>query len=342
MLRSCTMATNRLRRSLSAFNHFTHRWVPVPSSDVQNQAMRRLSPTRPNFSSLNDDGNSVSRISLLSWNIDGLSPRPVKRAKLILDYILDRTHSPDVVFFQEVAPAVRESLLDDTRVRGAFLTTDAEDQTSFEDVPFATMTLLSSGRFTSEVELRRKKSPSSEEQGSEQERLIHGQVSRIGFPSKYGRNALSVDIIRPDTPNKPLRLINVHLDSLADTLRHRTQQIEILANVLREPACGSGIIAGDFNAISPEDETLVDKNGLVDAWVALHGKANVNGDTWGVDMEVRKGLAPGRLDKVAMLGVKAEKMEIIRPGSLEVARPAKEPLMIPWSDHCGLKCTFTI
>ena len=33
---------------------------------------------------------------------------------------------------------------------------------------------------------------------------------------------------------------------------------------LREPGCGGGIIAGDFNAISPEDDGLVDKNKLVD------------------------------------------------------------------------------
>jgi tyrosyl-DNA phosphodiesterase 2 len=31
------------------------------------------------------------------------------------------------------------------------------------------------------------------------------------------------------------------------------------------------VIAGDFNAIFPEDHRLVDEHELLDAWVALHG-----------------------------------------------------------------------
>jgi tyrosyl-DNA phosphodiesterase 2 len=118
--------------------------------------------------------------------------------------------------------------------------------------------------------------------------------------------------------------------------------MEILAGVLCEPGCGGGIIAGDFNAISPEGDGLVDKNKLVDAWVALHGRAGPDGATWGVGVERRDGLGPGRLDKVAMLGLKAEEMEVLRPGLIEVPRPGEKPVEIPWSDHCGLRCTFTI
>ena len=117
----------------------------------------------------------------------------------------------------------------------------------------------------------------------------------------------------------------------------------ILANILREPGCGGGIIAGDFNAISPEDDALVGRNGLVDAWAALHEMAaDSGGATWGFGRKLGDGLAPGRLDKVAMLGVTAEEVEVRRPGSIEVPRPAAESLAIPWSDHCGPRCTFTI
>ena len=56
--------------------------------------------------------------------------------------------------------------------------------------------------------------------------------------------------------------------------------MEILANLLRELGCAGGLIPGDFNVISPEDHALLDKNGLVDAWVTLHGKERL--DTWGV------------------------------------------------------------
>jgi len=75
-----------------------------------------------------------------------------------------------------------------------------------------------------------------------------------------------VDIIPPTTPGTIFRLINVHLDSLGDTLYYRARQMEILADVLRERGCGGGIIAGDFSAIRPENGGFVDKNKPVDAW----------------------------------------------------------------------------
>jgi tyrosyl-DNA phosphodiesterase 2 len=218
--------------------------------------------------------------------------------------------------------------------------TDAEDETSFEDVPFATMALLSSARFVSDLGLQEGNVDEGERERGE--RFVVGGVSRMALPSNYGRDALSVEIIPKTAPGAVFRLINVHLDSLRDTLRYRIQQMEILANVLREPGCSGGIIAGDFNAISPEPGGLVDRNGLVDAWVALHGKADSGGATWGVGMERRDGLGPGRLDKVAMLGLKAMEMEVFRPGFIEVPRPGEVSLEIPWSYHCGPRCTFAI
>ena len=118
--------------------------------------------------------------------------------------------------------------------------------------------------------------------------------------------------------------------------------MEILANVLRKPGCSGGIIVGDFNAIGPEDDGLIDKNELVDARVALHGRADPDGATWGVGLERRDRLGPGRLDKVAMVSLKAKEMEVLRPDIIDVSRPGEEPFEIPWSDHCGLRCTFTI
>ena len=59
-------------------------------------------------------------------------------------------------------------------------------------------------------------------------------------------------------------------------------------------------------------------------------------------MERRGGLGPGRLDKVATMGLKVKEMEVLRPGLIEVPKPSEKPIEIPWSDHCGLRCTFTI
>ena len=199
------------------------------------------------------------------------------------------------------------------------------------------MLFRSSARFSSGLDLQ--KEGDGVERG---EKFMLGRVSRLALPSKYRRDALYVDIISPTAPGTVFRLVNVHLDSLGDTLHYRAQQMEILADVLREPGCGGGIIAGDFNAISPEDDGLVDKNKLVDAWIALHGRADPDGATWGVGVERQDGMGPGRLDKVAMMGLQAKEMEVLRPGPIEVPRPGGKSVEIPWSDHCGLRCTFTI
>ncbi|KAG1769114.1 hypothetical protein EV702DRAFT_1142365, partial [Suillus placidus] len=269
----------------------------------------------------------TSRFSLITQNFDAFSSRPVARANLLLGGILEESKRPDIIFLQEVTSDVRTSILGNPKVREAFLVTDAEDQTSFEGVPFANMTLLSSKRFAFDLELQK-------EDGVERgEKFMLGPVSRVKLPSKYGRCALSVDIIPPSTPTTTCRLVNVHLDSLGDTLPYCTEQMEILANLLREPGCGGGLIAGDFNAISPR---IMLSSTRTDWWMRLDGA------TWGVGVERHDGLGPGRLDKVAMSGVDAKDMEILRPGLSEVPKPGEDSDYIPCSDHYGLRLSFTV
>ena len=134
------------------------------------------------------------------------SPRPVERAKLLLDDILEDSKRPDIIFLQGVTSDVRTSILGTPKVREAFLVTDAEDQTSFEGVPFANMTLLSSKRFAFDLESQK------EDDGVERgKKFMLGPVSRVKLPSKCRRCALSVDIITPSTPSTTCRLVNVHL-----------------------------------------------------------------------------------------------------------------------------------
>ncbi|KAF9493833.1 hypothetical protein BDN71DRAFT_1449701 [Pleurotus eryngii] len=65
-----------------------------------------------------------------------------------------------------------------------------------------------------------------------------------------------------------------------------------MAGLLREARCSSGVIAGDFNAILPDDHALVHSHELVDVWVALHGTHGKH--TYGVGVEPQGGLKPGR------------------------------------------------
>ena len=166
-------------------------------------------------------------------------------------------------------------------------------------------------------------------------KLVLDSVFRTEMPSRYKRDALCVNIAAPAAPGKVLRLLNVHLDSLDSHLRHALQMM-VLAGLLREPGCSGGAIAGDFNAVTPADHALVDNNKLVDAWVAFHGSTTVpdGGATWGVDVDLEDGRKPGRLDKVVMLGVQPDEIEVLRPGLIDA--------YTRWSDHCGLRCTFTI
>lgn len=95
-----------------------------------------------------------------------------------------------------------------------------------------------------------------------------------------------------------------------------------------------------------------EKYGLVDAWVALHrhgsgsttsmgprGDAG-SGDTWGVGLERQLNpedelkTKPGRLDKIVMLNIHPNEIQLLQPGLINT--------YTPWSDHCGLRCTFTI
>ncbi len=285
-----SMVANRIwwPGSLSAFSRPTQRWVPIPLQNVPSHVPQRL--------------------SLISWNIDAFSSQPVSRTKLILNHILEGPKTPDLIFLQEVTPDVRASLLDDPRVRAAFLATDAEDQTSFEAVPFATMTLLSNERFTSALDTQK------EGDGNKgREKFMLRGASRFALPSRYRRDALYVDITCPTASNTVFRLINVHLDSREDALHNRTQQMKLLARFLREPMCSGGIIAGDFKAISREDDTLIRDSELVNAWIALHERVDPD-----------------------------EEIEVLRPGLIKVPRPGEDSLEIPWSNHCGWRCTITV
>lgn len=244
---------------------------------------------------------------------------------------------PDIIFLQEVTPEVRATLLNKPDIQSSFFATDAEDTTAFDQVPFATMALLSRARFAG--------SERAEEGEGEAGKLAIGRVYRIPLPSMYQRDALCLEVVPPDaTLGTSVSLVNVHLDSLWPAFAYRAQQIQILADMLREPGCKGGIIAGDFNAISPEDHELVSENRLVDAWEALRGTdaAGGNGATWGTGRQQAGRRSPGRLDKIVMTGVTPEEIAVLQVGGIEVPRPGKDSISIPWSDHAGLLCTFRI
>ncbi|KAI0337093.1 hypothetical protein BDW22DRAFT_1471227, partial [Trametopsis cervina] len=311
---------------LSAFDDAARRWTAL-SLRQHTASIPKPSPPRPaNRRTLG------KQLSLTSWNVHVSPFKRVERFQLILDRILG-PKSSDIILLQEVASDVRQ-------VRSRFLTSDAEDDTAFKGVPFATMTLLSNERFATSLLAEKndgsdgKGEGEGEGEGKRGSKMMLHSAFRMTLPSRYERDALCVNFHDPATPGNVLRLLNVHLNSL-DAYFRRAFQVHLLNGLLREGGCSGGVVAGDFNAIDPDDRTLVEKHGLVDAWVKLYEQTTgLDGATWGVGVELEHGLKPGRLDKVVMLGLEPVDIKVLQPGRIDDSTL--------WSDHCGLRCTFTV
>ncbi|KAM0355698.1 hypothetical protein ACHAPU_000083 [Fusarium lateritium] len=285
---------------------------PVPESwhqfSVSTESWAPVRPCSPSCQVPDVGRNLDPDLTVVSWNIDAGEISSKERAEAILSHIFGLP-KVDIIFFQEVSKPTLAHLLEDPRIRQSWYSSE-KDLTSWGGHLFATMTLLSKDHFTSSN---------------------LGSQWRVKYPSRLGRDALCCDIFVPSLSHKiQLRLINVHLDSLPTQPSKRPGQLSIVANLLRE--AGHGLVAGDFNAVLPQDDTLIQDNRLVDAWIELH--EHDSGLTWGVDGKQR--FPAGRLDKVAIFGLRAIDIKVLHPGTIT----GHDGRAIPWSDHSGLKFTF--
>lgn len=136
--------------------------------------------------------------------------------------------------------------------------------------------------------------------------------------SRMGRDALVVDIavarlgggMRFGRVEKEvLRVINTHLESHPEGLAARMSQMEILGRLLKQPGVIAGVVAGDMNAITREDEVLPGRCGLGDAWDFVPGRRmerNGRGvgwyeDNW-VGRRMEEGVSRVRRDRVLYTG----------------------------------------
>lgn len=285
------------------------------------------------------------KLTLVTWNVNAASLRPGARIAALLSHLLALTPAVDVIFLQEVSRLVLNVIMEDPRVRAGWFTTDV-DGTHWGRQPFATITLLSRARFHRHPDHTLDSSC-----------MVLGRVWRIKYHSRYDRDALCCDVhvVPPpsnddsgsQTDSACIRLVNVHLDSLAIRPSHRPGQVATVASALRDAGCG--LVAGDFNAVLPDEQTLVMDNGLVDAWTEARGPAD--GNTWGTD---RKRRYPSRrLDKVAITGLDVEAIDVLRPGVIsshpmgwgddsgDEPNTHRPQIIVPWSDHSGLQCTVS-
>ncbi|KAL8297908.1 hypothetical protein RB597_007094 [Gaeumannomyces tritici] len=309
----------RIPHSISYYCPTSHTWMPVTSHAVQqSRAQGQANATSPKH-----------HLDVVSWNIDYSSAKTSRRCLALISHVLE-DGVPDIICLQEVTPVLRAAILGIPGVQDAFLATDAgpdADRKIFEN-----MTLLSKKRFAY--------GGADGSKGEEEDKFMVGQVFREQTPTAMGREGLCVDLIPPSAQGGFVRVVNVHLESL-NSFPYRAAQLKRLAAALREPGCGGGLIVGDFNAITEEDHGLPDENGLQDAWLTLHrgtGKPDV---TWNVS-RTNSRFEPARMDKVAMVGLVPESMEIMHPLLVDTPRPGAPSAKVEWSDHSGLRCKFHI
>ncbi|MCJ1469096.1 hypothetical protein MMC07_007729 [Pseudocyphellaria aurata] len=272
----------------------------------------------------------TSSFDIVSWNIDFASSQASPRCRSIIDRVLEHG-VPDVLCLQEVRSDVQNTILSNPIIREAFLTTNAE--VDLENQRYTTMTLLSRRRFAYALD--------PEEKVESSEKFTIGPVFREQLPTRSGRDGLCVDLIPPYAPDTFLRFMNVHLES-CDAFDYRARQLGQVARLLHDSSCSGGLIVGDFNAISDEDDELVGANGLEDAWLTLHGDTNADAaPTWNVGRTQDSIHAPRRLDKLVTVGVTATTMHVMHPGLIQAPKPGGAFDLIPWSDHSGLRCTIS-
>ncbi|KAJ5463201.1 Endonuclease/exonuclease/phosphatase [Penicillium sp. IBT 31633x] len=328
----------RARTNILSWTHKT----PLPPSDQSYsrfQSWHYFGPaqqwiaTRPDNTS--DPANptkqgNTSNLVLLTWNIDATSSRAQERVTEIVTFLTGLDPKVDIIFLQEVSRPALQQILNDDRIRESWFSSERDD-TAWGKQSFASMTLVSKACFALDSD-----------PGMSNATL--GPIWRVKYPSHFDRDALCCDIFapsssEPDSPSTRIRLVNVHLDSLPMKPSHRPRQISIISSFLY--TAGRGLVAGDFNPVLEGDASLIEENGLTDAWTCLHPEEP--GYTWGVDGE--QPFPPNRLDKVAVLGLAPHNIKVLEPKRLSsldgsTSQHNDRTDEIPWSDHHALVCSF--
>lgn len=138
-------------------------------------------------------------------------------------------------------------------------------------------------------------------------RLPIASLFRVHYTqTRMDRDALFVDIaLGSDSEEKPVRLCNSHLESLAMDPPLRPAQMQVIARYLHAQEVHAGVTTGDFNAIQPFDRTLHADNKLKDAYLELGGKEDSDeGFTWGqqAPTKFREQFGCSRMNKVYFCG----------------------------------------
>lgn len=233
---------------------------------------------------------TTTKIRLISWNIDILTPFGPERMTAALEYLETLIVSsapgiPVVVFLQEMSPSDLELIQDAEWVKHHFLLTDL-DATNWEGGIYGTQMLVD-------------------------RRLQVESVFRVPWVSRFERDGLFVDLRfrstgeQESSPRGVLRLCNTHLESLVAKPPVRPLQLAAAAKYLKDEDVKAALLAGDLNAIEPFDRNLHTENELQDAYLSFGGKEDSDESyTWGIQVPqwLKDQFRPSRMDKILYRG----------------------------------------
>ena len=266
-----------------------------------------------------------SQVRIITWNIDFVTPHPEERLTACLSHLQEvlqckagEAPEPCCILLQEVLDTVIPHLLRNTWVRQWFAVSPHSSIKWPKGARYGNVTLVSRSLTIAECH------------------ILH-----YGF-TKMERTALCVKIrLNYPAPSRETAIIcvvNTHLESLTDGVVWRPHQLDMCSRLLRLRGVTGGVVAGDMNAIRPEDEGIEKEVGLRDAW--RKGAAET-GKTWGYQGQNEKRYPCGRLDKVFYLPGRGYKVDEPRRIGVGVKTGGSSSGEALWaSDHYGLECTL--
>ncbi|EAU85392.2 hypothetical protein CC1G_07086 [Coprinopsis cinerea okayama7 len=284
-------------------------------------------PTEEQVQALMDDEEKKypTTLRIITWNVDFTTPDAKTRLKTALRHIErevlsckegDLPFDPCCILLQEVHRDVFCVLLEDEWVRRHFIIAPGSPDKWPEGTAYGNVTLVS--RVLT---------------------VVRSEILHYG-KTYMGRTALAVYILlsepEPSAEIVTICVVNTHLESLSDGFAYRSAQMELAGMFLQQAEVRGGVVAGDMNAISPEDHTLHMGAGLKDAW--RKGNEDEGGFTWGYQEHNPTQYPPGRLDKILYLPRRGYKMD--PPERVGVGVKTEEGTWV--SDHYGLDSTLRL
>lgn len=296
---------------------------------VYSYSMGRAS-WQPNTSEPDQGSNSPKTLALYSWNIDFMLPYPDSRMKIGLRHLESLINAlpsdtASVLYLQECLESDIEVVTSDTWVRKHFNLSDTNTD-NWQNGHYGTITLVD-------------------------RRLPVKSCFRVHYSqTRMERDGLFVDVV---LDNKPIRLCNSHLESLAFEPPYRPAQMNMVAKYMHDYTIDGAAVAGDFNAIQDFDKSLHSENDLKDAFLELGGSEGdaVGGHTWGQQAATvqRERFGTSRMDKVFFCGgLQCLKFERFGAGvELEEESERKDLVSLgfdkPWiTDHLGVVAVFKV